>query len=1507
MDFVLSLGTLVKLFEKNGIENFAFVEAILSDKNRETVDGTTCSQIVNGTNGTCKKGIVKKYNKSSNWKKNLSKISGFDNVLKGKINHLVFLCETLDLPTQNKDEYVLLEELIDHILCYKKSDYQGYNNEIVDAIIRCDKATLLDEYNKWFSDRNSKNKNCDLQSLYGNTREIAKAYFEKIKEIGRFKKYWSKENDDLQHYIKGIDVSLSTSGEKSISFENVLFPPNSNPDNENSSISLCGKGGIGKTFLILRAMETIFSQEKYANITPFYIVLQKANSDYNGDVRKTLFEELRNYCGSHSITEDEFDAFLRRNSNKVIIFADGMNEVTGDEERSALATSLTDMSRIYGCRVCVSSRQNHVNMFNRLAGSSCFKDAEVNKLNQDQIDKYLTESGCIAKYSEIKPETQRLLETPQGLAMYSVLVGKDSSNINTFTSLGGLILAYSDLLLDINRDEITDTSILEFEETLERIAYLWVKDSRFYGEITDDQKKAISIRNNIKDIFTVMSDDTKGSNTVNGNNSYEFSHQNFRDMYCARFLARQISKINENNIEEIFAEYFNLSNSLVSDNDEVLELVSAFIADNVNKAIETLRKVANREKNPLTNYDYPLSRLIRIHSFRCHNNISELDLSMLDLREITVSGYQLYSYDKSKRTIFDGAKINTSTFLKNGLDSASSAVTKYEYKGKTYVVAFARTSIAVIDVAENQVQVVRNLPSNKWINCCYATEKNGEPVIYLGNENGIVSEFYPHMIYVNQRYVKQDLPIDSVGEILSITGIALNGEEYIVFSSIKGNKGFLSAYKKYQVGDDKYTKKELPNLISLEKYKLDYTNCKMTYSPKAGLIFVSFIDRIYVYDCKKLFQEAYGNELQLYSDKEHERSYVSTHCGIVSDTEEQLIPAELNIRGIHACDFIEEGYIIVRLFINRCNKIDLFELVIQSDEDVDSISYNAHLLHSYDPANENSKTKVKAEYTKFSCISIPNKKYANFTTRVLVGIKVGKPYDTFYRFYELYCSNEENPVIATENVGNIYNGYVTHTGVYYQLANSERRFLATVSDYRTIEIDCINDEEYPKRTHYGSYNGVHYIDSSSDCKRIICGNYDGYVVELENQTFGRGNNRRSKWTVSNTFNLHKGWVWKTLYLGVDGKYFVSCGYDGKFILTSRFDQGVKTTYVINGDEKLLDFCISNKCDKIYVISESGTLHTIELTKGDKGPITLTLKESIPIVRSVGSNLRTIAIDDNDDHPVLFYNEGQDTLGHVIKYSGNNEHSDFIDLNTDTFKEEVKKNGKSETKYAFIRQMRFVKFDDYKEGLRCLIAVGDLHTKGIVFIAGYTTDGSGDTDQTKMTVHDSLTVDGKINDFTITKYGEEYVLWLAHKNFKISAYRLTYVDDEIKIQDFIMHGKLIQDTSKGSGSHSFENVGDYPKTTTKETDDQPMCLRAYKENKVLLGLLNGDVLQATLHYEQEICQHEYRCLGETIIRLAPIIHTHADLGSIYKVELKNCYIDDQEEFKEQLNGYFSIID
>lgn len=1325
-------------------------------------------------------------------------------------------------------------------------------------------------------------------SQSSNVKIAAYNYFNKIHRLGRFEKYWPKDSDDTNHYISGIDVSLSASGSESVSFEEVLFPSSTVPEEEKSSICLCGKGGIGKTFMILRAMETIFTEDKYDRITPFYIALQKANSNYNGNVFEALLKEIISYCGLECITKKEFDIFLHENGNKTIIFADGMNEVVGDKERSNLATSLSDMVRKYGCRICVSSRQNHVNMFNRLSSTSNFKEAEVNMLDEKQIDKYLKESNCIAEYSNIKSETQKLLKTPQGLAMYSKLVGQDNKKVNSFTSLGELIFAYIDLLLDINRDEIDDSSVLDFEKTLEEIAYSWVKNALFKAEISKKQIEALKVRPNIKDIFTLID-----------GNTYEFTHQNFRDVYCARYFARQISKIDEENIQHIFNEYFNLSDSLVSNNDEILELTSSFVTGNLKEydkdAIDSLRTVANREESPLTNYDYPLSVLIRIHAFRNDNNISDLDLSNLDLREVSLSGYQLYSSDKSKYTIFDGAKINTSTFLKNGLDSASSVIAKYEYKDKLYVVAFAKTSIAVIDVIENQIEVARNLPSNDWINCCYVTEKNGEPIIYLGNKNGTVSEFYPHMFSINQRYVKQDLPIQNVGEIFSIQGIIIDNEEYIVFSSIKDGAGLLSAHKKYQIGENKFMQLRVPSPFELEKYKLEYINCKMSYSKKAKLIFVSLIDRIYVLNSDKLFNRSFA-ELQLYTDSGFNTPYISEHITCTNDQNMQVT----NIKDIFVCDFDifeqdddddeNNDCIIVRLFINTGDKIDLFELEENKKE---KSVYKAQLLHTYNPAGIENP-----EYTKFSEISIPHDKYKDYNTRVLVGIKAKNNYSLISRFYELYCSDNLNSKVeaAVVNVGNKYNGYATYNGVYYQL--DKYRFLSTVSDYRSIDVDCVNYEDYPRQSFFGAYNGVHFIDITSD--KFICGNYDGSIVEVQ-KVSKRRNTSKFNFKVCNTFQLHRGWVWKSVYLDDEGNYLVSCAYDGKFILLHKDGNSFQKTYVINVKEKLLDFCING--DMIYVVSNSGTLYEIRILKNDIDEISCVLQDAKPIVDDISNiNLRAITIDKNDDKPLVFYNRGEDTLGHIIKFGS---HNDFIDLNTKEFVTEITKDGSTKNEYVFIRQMQFVELSQYQENLRCLIAVGDFNEQGIVLIGEYGYDTNGDLDYSKMNVNTLKKVDGKINAFTVTQYDDDYILWLAHKDSKVSAYILTYEDGKVKIHNFLEHDKLKQSTSSRDENSPTEYNEYEEETPVINTDDQPMCMQKCGE-KVLIGLLNGDVWKGFLNYNKDVFTKELGGRGRTVIELTHIIHTHADLESISKVTLRNCQIEDPSGFKNQLSSYFNIL-
>ena len=462
----------------------------------------------------------------------------------------------------------------------------------------------------------------------------------------------------------------------------------------------------------------------------------------------------------------------------------------------------------------------------------------------------------------------------------------------------------------------------------------------------------------------------------------------------------------------------------------------------------------------------------------------------------------------------------------------------------------------------------------------------------------------------------------------------------------------------------------------------------------------------------------------------------------------------MNIKQLYNCDFIEEDYCVCRLFLNQGNSIDLFELIIDL-EAIDEVSeFKANHLHTYKPAGNISGIT----YTKFSKIDYPRGDCSNWATHVLVGVKCKEDNSSIDRFYELYCSDDlgEEANFYSQSVGNTYDGFATWTGVYYQ--QNDKTFLATVSDHRTIEIDALADEEYPRKIYEGAYNGVHYIDTSSNEQKFICGNYDGCIVEVQSKTHKI--KKTINWNVNNTVQLRTNWVWKTVYL--TDNCFISCGYDGRCISTyiNENKRTIDIKCLIEVNEKLLDFCVSKNYNKIYVISEKGWLYTVQYKTNDDGSVIYTSEyKKDKIINEDNIKLRTITINEDEDTPVLFYNIGGNQ-GHIKKYTVSADLSstqEFVDIQGDKFTTDIENNGQKLKKHLYVRHMRFVKLDKFDEDLHCLIAVGDLHKSGHVVISGYGKDTAGTLDKTRMNVHCSISIGGQINDFTVTEHEDGYVL------------------------------------------------------------------------------------------------------------------------------------------------------
>lgn len=1302
------------------------------------------------------------------------------------------------------------------------------------------------------------------EDLFAEFRKLAEKYFKAIKKVGRFGQYFPTKQDGK--FISDITVTLKTSNQEALRFEHVLFPPEELPEDCKFSVSLSGKGGIGKSFLFLHLIETIFDNEneRYSNVIPLYIELQKVNNDYGCDIRQALINELKRV--DHDLTEERFSEYMKAAGSKVIVFADGMNEVVGIEKRGNIANSITDTASDYNCRFCISSRENHAGMFNNLARiNGYFRASEVNKLTPKQIKDYLHKHTSDVQYSDLHSGTRKLLETPQGLEMFVSLVGSDRSNANRFTSLGELILAYSDSILGISSYRGDPNYDFSFEETLEEIAYNWVKDSVFECKLTQDQREKIRfLRNNQNLNLEAIFPCTYGS-YYDIEATFTFSHQNFRDCYCARFIARKIKCLNSENISRTFSDFFNPSTSTVTNNDDILELVSAFTSSGPNeydkKAIDTLRQASKDEKAPLQNYDYPLNVLIKIFALRKDNCIAELDFTDLDLREVSLNGYYLFNKKTGDSTIFYNTKLNVNTFLKNGLDTAARTITKFRYKGKEYIAAFASTSALIIDIAESQARIVRGLSNHGKVNCCCVTSKNGLPLIYLGqgssadpstkNEpdkiNGVLSEFYPHILFMHenedeafvpQKYVKQNL-LGDIGSVESICTGKLGSEEYIFYATGNGKLGMI---KNYQVGN------HLNSFILLDdndNMLWSQKRCCLTYSVKNNMLFVGWKKGLYFIDCSKPITVSAAEKKYINMRNSPPAPDILPVCYVGEDDTEVI---DYDIEDIFACDNF--------LFVNLVYKIAVFKIL-------DTSGHIVFCDFIYPAGKDNDSIK----FTRFSECHVTN----GFAS-VLVGVNADRYRPSkntsdrqIKRFYQIfYSEDEEQPDRFTKGLGNDYDGFATWTGVFYTL--SDKTFLASVSSRRTVEIDCISDEEIPKRTYAGAYNGVHYIDingGDQKKKRIICGNYDGNVVCLKSSVRYNGSQAHEVWKVENVFHLHENWVWKCVFLSET--QILSCGYDGKLWLTDI--QSEKRICLLNEEgEQFLDFCIDRCTDTIWVISKN-KVFCVKKTGDEWDQKTQTTIDSFKNLNTEKICFRTIAIDQlstddakKEDTPILFYNDGKGGEGHIVMINAPRK-MDFLDLTS------YNNNKIYSVDNPYIRHMRFHSFN----GKRRLIGVGNVGKCSLFFIAKY----AGDNEQIvgRMVIESIETSQfGEINDFTVTESEKGYVLWLAHKDFTVSAYRLF-------------------DSPRNLG------IKNYDKPSAVKMPDQPMCLRACG-SYVLIGLLNGEVIKASISTFQKNYTEYATISTENVAR------TYADLMANTSVKLKNCkYDEEEEEFSSMMQNYF----
>ena len=1080
----------------------------------------------------------------------------------------------------------------------------------------------IEKYNK---EKANKEKTT-VTSVDDNTdiHQLAVDWFKTQSSTGRYDSYGKTKG---KRRIKEIKNKLDTDDGEPRYLIDIIFDGSDNTH----SINLCGKGGSGKTFQILHAIDKILNERP--TILPFYIPLSSLE-----------FSDLRKNCIiEYLVREDEFPKDLVKKTldeykSNLILFADGLNEISDPKIRRKIAIDICNLRQKYKTRFLVSSRLNYSDLFNTLdyGDDSRFKKAEVLDLTEAQINEYFTKINCSVSYKDVPVQTRKLLETPQGCVMYAELIGSDLENTMNITSLGRLLECYCNSLLGV----ASNSQFNSFEKPLMEIGYNMVLHGWF--KISEDEIMALD--NITTEELNILFSDTSPtwSIFVKNDDKYEFTHQNYRDLYCAKKFALLINAMSPKTLSQDLESIFVTNN--ITMNDEILELTSAFIEDG-RTSIQTIIDIIRQNEDILTgnykgNYDFPLSRLIRIYAFAHENNISGLDLSKLDLTEVCLNGYELYDRKSDKGINLSDAKINYNTILKVGFPTGSSAICSFIQNNKTYIIAFDRTTAMIIDVEENQKQLVRNLDDYGWVNYALPTTIKGKSCILLGCDSGKLAVFYPVLSGNSIKEFFVDTKIKSKDGIQSIVQFKRNDMDYFAFCNTDGWIFFYNCSND-QLLDPISVCNEEERLNVINEWK-DYASkstidpkmfvaCRMDYDEPNNQLIVSFGNKLYKVDLK-------SDEFDI---TEYEIDWKYQVPRLIKDI--KITPNYIFINEVDAISVIHNRVKCWEFVIDQKAHLSYREKYLREILKLDKEFIEDVLAFEKKNSTPFDGKITSFHFQKFS--SIP----ANFYHQeegVLVGIKTSKEvlYKQLPQFFEIRIRSSCKSITKNSAFTTIHTNQslATHTGVYYKLKSiPDTILLATTSDDRSLDLIAPHNEEFVPQHIEGAYNGVRHIEIIDD-KHFVCAQYDGTLILFSHDKYHVKNEIRRVllWKVSNVIKPHHDWVWEVKSFEEwteKEQKVVSCSYDGTVRITDFSNSEssipiIKTTQHIRGVYK-------EGCN-IWAYSSEALYHA-EYKGEDKWVSDEPYDEKKLGVDGLNINLLENL---GNDAPYVFYNSGVDAQG-----------------------------------------------------------------------------------------------------------------------------------------------------------------------------------------------------------------------------------------------------------------------
>lgn len=451
---------------------------------------------------------------------------------------------------------------------------------------------------------------------------------------------------------------------------------------EQKNIFVKAQGGAGKTTQ-LRFIESklIEHAKKGEKIVPIYIDVKNIDKERTNPI----YNEIHMYCGAKCTIDDVKDVFEKVQTNcfknyKFYILIDAVNEAIDSATKAKIIDDINSLSTCSKCRIIVSSRIEEEGLRNS------FQKLTLQPINEINVCSAIERTYKLQYKIQTKKVNQSLLEILQ-IPLFLLAYLKTFTNETDYSRLYDDKIARKAQILDAYRikiledlepknrrnTEISDQICFVLNHYLPAVAFQMAKTSKLKLELEDfedilnseyfekfikgsKKKRILGLIDN--NLFNPSAIGAEGFALIIDNEDvWEFSHQIWRDYFCALHIVNVLKTNNsfselefylDENIRRFIGELYINNDGLCECDFETKNDISSTMSP-IESVLQNNKDLLN--KNPLI-----IRNLIEISKVSRNNKIT-MNYNGLNLTTTNFIGSEF------KNSLFDNSLISSDSFI----------------------------------------------------------------------------------------------------------------------------------------------------------------------------------------------------------------------------------------------------------------------------------------------------------------------------------------------------------------------------------------------------------------------------------------------------------------------------------------------------------------------------------------------------------------------------------------------------------------------------------------------------------------------------------------------------------------------------------------------------------------------------------------------------------------------------------------------------------------------------